>query len=176
MAAAAAKAAEELPRITGAGLRQIVYGGPTVRAFWVASRSQPGTEHLVYVGVGDRLVCDCAGSRYRGFCAHRQAVMAALAEESAAIARAQAKEERETCRCIITPKGMEYLKRWRAEQAEQARQEAAQQTDPSGMNAHTLQGASRRSGTGASSATAAAGDECDTALLRRSQRPFSLMK
>jgi hypothetical protein len=37
----------DMPRITGSGWRSMVEGGPVTRAFWVASRSEPGREHVV---------------------------------------------------------------------------------------------------------------------------------
>jgi hypothetical protein len=116
-AAATRAQRQELPRITGEGSRSLVEGGAPHRAFWVASRSEPGREHVVYVMRG-RLWCDCPGSRYRGTCTHRAIVRKALEAEALKVRQAEAAAEAEADRgWTLTPRGKAALDEWRASQA-----------------------------------------------------------
>jgi hypothetical protein len=162
-----------LPRITGEGMRQLVHGGPTVRAFWVASQSQPGMEHTVFLFADGRLSCDCPSSRYRGYCAHRDAVTRALAAEAVVIARASAKAAAEAeCGWKLTTKGRAAMEAWRKEQEQEREQQAHATTRPSQrMRAPLPSGHSARN-----FQPVATSHPGDTAILRRDNRPFSLLK
>lgn len=99
-------------------------GGPIARCFWVASRHEAGVEYTVYLHPSGRLSCSCLASRYRGACAHRSAVQRALEAEAQQTRKAEASAAEEVTRYGITKKGMEYLKRWRAEQQQLAEAQA----------------------------------------------------
>ena len=103
---------QEPPRITGEAWRQIVYQGPVRRCFFTSSRSFPGMERRVYLDQDGSLICDCISAHYRGTCAHKTVVAAALAEEAKRIARAHAAAEEEAERgWKLTAKGRSPRKR-----------------------------------------------------------------
>lgn len=168
----AKRAMQERPAIRGSGMRQLVDGGPTVRAFWVASQSQPGMEHTVFLYGDGRLSCDCPSSHFRGYCAHREAVTKALAEEAQAIQRASARAEEESHRgWVLTEKGRAALEAWRKEQAAAAARETAIPT----MRVVPRQSSRRQVRV---AVTDQVGQDVNAPLLRPSHgnKPFSLLK
>lgn len=70
-----------------AGMR--VIGRATIngtQVYAVPSRSQPGLVHLPYVDAAtQRVVCDCAGYRYRGVCAHAMVATRAIIADAQAV-------------------------------------------------------------------------------------------
>ena len=56
------------------------------QVFAVPSRSQPGTVHLPYVDPTlQRVMCDCAGFRHRGVCAHAMVVTRAVIAQAQSV-------------------------------------------------------------------------------------------
>lgn len=125
-----------------------------VNFYCVPSQAEPGRVHLVRQ-LATRLNCDCRGYQYRGKCCHVDAVKAhkkRLQLETAA---------RDPAAALVDPSTRRLLAR------------VATDMD---ANAHLSQTPPRRSPSGSSRVTGYEPDKRDTAILRRSQQPFSILK